>query len=397
MKPSCRSTILAMHLDPRTLLVAAMSVSVFVAALALLIGRVNGLRAATEIGITVLLLAAGFTLIALRGIVEAERLSVYGGAAFTLAGSVWLNRAARGSRELPLRDVGGWVLAALALLAMAVLHEAGVRPGGMVSALHTAVMAILVGRAAWLYRQERRPSLKVPRDLTVGVLALTSVMLLVRSALVLNAPEFTVLKQGGSGVALLMGVGVFVLGTAFGVIWLEVARLQSVLSDMAGTDPLTGLRNRRSFGAEFERELARYGRGGGEFSIAMFDLDRFKSVNDRHGHACGDYVLREFAQLLLRGVRAVDIAGRYGGEEFVVLMIGAAKHTALGVAERVRRATAEAELRWNGLAVPLTVSAGVATVGEDGSEAALLLQAADAALYASKAAGRDRVGAAGAL
>lgn len=385
----------AMALDPRTLLVAAMSVSLFVAVLSLVVGRVNRFRAATEMGITVLLLAAGFTALALRGLEISERASVYLGGAFTLAGMVWLTRVARSYRGIPLRDITGWSVAALTLLAMVGIYESGTVPRTVLASLHTGVLALLVARAAWLFATDGGSGLRAARFLTVGVLVLTIAMLGVRSALVLRAPAFTVLSAGGGSTSLLVGAAVFVLGTTFGVLWLELGRLQGRLERLAATDPLTGLRNRRSLRAEFEREAARTRRGAGVFSAAMFDLDHFKRVNDRHGHAAGDHVLREFARLLNASVRGLDIVARVGGEEFLVLMPGTTKAAARGVAERILRATAAATASWLGGDVRVTVSAGVATFGEDGSDFDALMESADRALYASKKAGRNRVTVAG--
>jgi diguanylate cyclase (GGDEF)-like protein len=126
-------------------------------------------------------------------------------------------------------------------------------------------------------------------------------------------------------------------------------------------------------------------------SIVMADLDHFKSVNDRLGHPAGDEVLRSFGALLTEQVRADDISCRYGGEEFVVVMPGCAKGAAIDGAERLRRATETSGVAYCGATIRLTASLGIATFPHHGQTGDELIRAADTALYAAKAAGRNRV------
>ncbi len=385
-----------MHADPLTLLMAAISVSLFLAILSFVIGHTNKLPAVAAMGLGVLFLAAGFTVIALRGIGLSERVSVYAGGALTLLGTIWIVRVARTSRREPTRDPAGWTIAALTLLGMIAIYETPGVPNAWLSTLHSLGMAVLISRAAWLFASEEGPALRAPKRLTVGVLALTVVMLMARGVLVLTVRDFNVLHANTASVVLLGTVCVFVLGGTLGVVWLELARLQADLTRLAATDPLTGLRNRRSFAAEFEREASRAARTGVGFSVAMFDLDRFKNVNDRYGHLAGDEVLRTFARVLGDCVRTQDLPARYGGEEFVVLLAGAAKNAALVVAERVRRALETSTILTGGAQLHVTTSAGVAAFGDDGTDYDGVLRAADAALYAAKDAGRNLVMVAGA-
>ena len=138
-------------------------------------------------------------------------------------------------------------------------------------------------------------------------------------------------------------------------------------------------------------ELERVQRGGVGFGVALFDLDHFKQVNDGHGHVVGDEVLRRFAEETGRVLRASDHLGRYGGEEFLVVLSGAADAASVGVAaERVRSLVAMHD--WSALrpGLRVTVSAGVTLCrGQDTPEQ--LLARADAALYAAKRAGRNRI------
>ncbi len=169
---------------------------------------------------------------------------------------------------------------------------------------------------------------------------------------------------------------------------------------LSNTDPLTGLANYRMLGDALRRELERAARFGHKLCVLALDLDRFKRVNDSYGHAAGDAVLAEFARRLSTEIREVDLAFRQGGEEFVVLLPetdaagGAALAQRLGAAIRhpsmsvtARRVPGAGQVR--ALRVPVSVSIGVAVYPDHGSTAAAVLGAADDALYAAKAAGRD--------
>jgi diguanylate cyclase (GGDEF)-like protein len=160
----------------------------------------------------------------------------------------------------------------------------------------------------------------------------------------------------------------------------------------ATTDALTGLPNRRYF-EEYVDLLGRGRRADDAVGILMVDVDRFKQLNDRHGHATGDVVLRAVARTIAAAVRDVDVPARYGGEEFVVLLRNPSRAVALEVGERIREAVERLDLRAAGVE-KVTVSVG-ATVGDGGAERVPeLVEAADRALYRAKRFGRNRVEAA---
>ena len=161
------------------------------------------------------------------------------------------------------------------------------------------------------------------------------------------------------------------------------ARRREQLSQLALTDDLTGLPNRRHFQDRLSAELARVGREGVPVSLLLLDVDDFKSVNDTHGHPAGDAVLRELAGVLRDGVRTADVPCRTGGEEFAVILPAADENEARRCAERLLDTIRSAgEIR---------VSAGVATAPTDGRTVAQLFQVADDRLLAAKAAGKDRL------
>jgi len=161
--------------------------------------------------------------------------------------------------------------------------------------------------------------------------------------------------------------------------------------EMAVTDGLTGLHNRRYLDSHlqtlFERAVARRR----PLSLMITDLDRFKLVNDTYGHDGGDEVLREFARRLRKNVRGIDLACRFGGEEFVVVMPDTEATIAEKVAERVRAEIAELPFVINGVGVPVTVSVGVSSLKRGADSVADLLKRADVALYEAKSGGRNRV------
>jgi diguanylate cyclase (GGDEF)-like protein/PAS domain S-box-containing protein len=171
----------------------------------------------------------------------------------------------------------------------------------------------------------------------------------------------------------------------------KMRELQAQLRDQATLDPLTGLFNRRYLDETSERELIRAKRSGQQIGFVMCDLDLFKAVNDAYGHLIGDEVLRVFADLLKRNTRGSDIACRYGGEEFLLLLPEVTPDLAYQRAEQLRTAL-EATLITSGTTViHVTASFGVATFPEHGSTIDELIRAADEALYIAKNAGRNRV------
>jgi diguanylate cyclase (GGDEF)-like protein len=167
---------------------------------------------------------------------------------------------------------------------------------------------------------------------------------------------------------------------------LRNAELLGEVERLATRDSLTGLANRRLFDESLNREAARSQRLGAPLSLLVFDIDHFKQVNDSYGHQTGDRVLREVAAALVTNTKGFDVAARYGGDEFVVLLPGCKLDDAQRVAQRVQREIA----RQVGDA-PVTVSAGVATMPDNAHDSERLIAAADAALYEAKRTGRDRV------
>jgi diguanylate cyclase (GGDEF)-like protein len=170
----------------------------------------------------------------------------------------------------------------------------------------------------------------------------------------------------------------------------ENLRLTTALVELATIDPLTGLNNRRSFFELAEREWTRAARGGAPLTALMLDVDYFKHINDRCGHAAGDEVLISVARRCQQELRSVDVLGRYGGDELVALLPDSAMVDAVTVAERVRATVAESPVLTELGPVDVRVSVGVATAASGATSLRALLSQADAALYAAKASGRNQ-------
>jgi diguanylate cyclase (GGDEF)-like protein len=155
---------------------------------------------------------------------------------------------------------------------------------------------------------------------------------------------------------------------------------------LATRDSLTGIANRRLFDESLGIEAARAQRLRTSLSLIVFDVDHFKQINDAYGHLAGDDVLRSVADSIVASTKSFDVAARYGGDEFVLLLPSCDTDQAMSVAERVRT-----EVGRRSVDTSVTVSAGLATMPDNAIDGDRLLSAADAALYEAKRSGRDRV------
>ena len=158
---------------------------------------------------------------------------------------------------------------------------------------------------------------------------------------------------------------------------------------MSLTDGLTGLYNRRHFDSMVEREFLRSKRYDGDLSLAIVDIAFFKKINDKYGHLCGDYVLKEVAYMILDNFRKTDLVFRYGGEEFVVLLTETDINGSVVPLERLRKRIEEYPFKFNGEGLKLTISIGVADNLVESTQE--LIDNADKALYEAKGGGRNRV------
>lgn len=209
--------------------------------------------------------------------------------------------------------------------------------------------------------------------------------------------ETTARRKDGTMIPVERSISGFRLGDA----WYAVATIRDIterkateakLRELATTDSLTGLNNRRRFMELAEREFTRSMRYQRPLALYMLDIDHFKIVNDTHGHDVGDQVLRSLAETAVIALRGADILGRLGGEEFGVLLPETDEQAAIEVAERLRMSIEHTSIPINnGEELKITVSLGVAVLGKNINSIAEMLKRADVALYEAKQSGRNRV------
>lgn len=171
----------------------------------------------------------------------------------------------------------------------------------------------------------------------------------------------------------------------------EHKMLQSRLEVLASTDALTGLPNRQAIMNRAEKEFACARQTQRPLSIVMIDVDHFKAINDQHGHAAGDHVLKEVGAICQDVLRGSDVIGRIGGEEFVLLLPGAPQASAEQVAERMRARLAGTQIKLNKTEFNVTASFGVATLSDEDNTLQEMLDRADEAMYHAKHGGRNQV------
>ena len=209
-----------------------------------------------------------------------------------------------------------------------------------------------------------------------------------REALLVDSVELCV----GVTVAILAQLSLFLLVIAVPpVLLLQRSLVYQQLQTAARTDPKTGLLNAPTWEQEAAEQIARARASRGRAAVLIVDIDHFKRVNDTYGHLFGDQVLLGVATTIAQQLRQSDLLGRFGGEEFVLLLPGADTTEAWQAAERLRSQVGRMEIEVDEVPVSITVSVGVAVVGDHGNDLVELLTAADLALYRAKETGRDRV------
>ncbi|MBO0144822.1 GGDEF domain-containing protein [Agrobacterium sp. Ap1] len=174
----------------------------------------------------------------------------------------------------------------------------------------------------------------------------------------------------------------------FGFLISAVERLRTEVERLANEDELTGIANRRLFMKHLS-SVCETAHGGQGFSLLLFDLDSFKTINDKYGHAAGDAALKHVADLITRQLGQGDVFARLGGDEFSLLMIGADVNDAEAIAKRIVGEVGSTPLQWGPLQVPLSVSIGIVSRGPSGLNPEILLDSADRALYETKRRGRN--------
>jgi diguanylate cyclase (GGDEF)-like protein len=248
-----------------------------------------------------------------------------------------------------------------------------------------AIYAFLIASELYSYNKERLPVARATAALVAIHGGLNAIVGLSAQFMSVEAPA----SVYDIPIAKFMAAEAMSYGIILGFMLLALSKARAAARQKAAalTDPLTGLANRRAFDHAAERVI-KESRGNETPALLVFDLDRFKTINDRFGHAEGDRALRVFAEVAARNIRADGVLARVGGEEFAAMLI-AEPSTALAIAERIRSAFArEAGSIADGL---VSVSVGVAVMQNKTPDLARLMNAADEALYMAKAAGRNQV------
>lgn len=281
-----------------------------------------------------------------------------------------------------------------ALLVPAMLWPGTTAPQHIAMFWLAALVALLVGLAPSLAGRNRPPRSGAERVI-VGIYLGAGVVGVLRLAEQWVQPQSGPSFDASITPAQQLALAYFVLAPVFATFAFVLAQLerqQRVLEGLAAADPLTGLDNRRAFFEQVRQRLLEGEAGDALAALLMIDLDGFKPVNDRYGHVVGDRVLVGVADALRASLRADDVVGRFGGDEFCVLLARVSPGEATRRAEALRDVVAARPLRVDGVPVPLSLSIGIAHVRE-GRDADLdaLLAIADRRLYLAKRAGRNRV------
>lgn len=377
-----------MSLDTSTLYLVATMVAAMLGGMLLVFGKQENIPALKWWGTAYLLGAASVALWTLAAGALGEPLSLaLNAVGFVACGMVW-NAARVFHGRKP--NWPGLVLGAIAWIAavMTLAPEA--------SALRMTIGAGIVAAyaaltAAELWSDRRRAQQKRWPAIVVPVLHGFVLMLPIVLGDLLHAHDAAF--SDSIWVKLFaVELVLYTVGTVFVIFMLVSDRAVSAHKTAASMDPLTGMFNRRGFAEACARVIDREANAGRPVTVMIFDIDHFKSINDRFGHPAGDEILKLFAAVVVNGLRITDLSGRIGGEEFAALLPCSLEEGVV-VAERVRESFESSGIVDETGPVDTTVSIGVAG-GPAGTELEVLLAAADTALYQAKRGGRNRVEAA---
>jgi diguanylate cyclase (GGDEF)-like protein len=377
-----------MSLDTSTLYLVATMVAAMLGAMLLFFGNQEKIPALTWWGTAYLLGAASVALWTLASSTLGEMLSLaLNAVGFVACGMVWnASRVFHGRKpNLPGLVLGAiaWIAAVMTLAPEA--SELRLTIGAGIVAIYAALTA------TELWRERRRTMRKRWPTIVVPVMHGFVLMLPILLGDLLHPKDG---RFSGSIWVTVFAIELvlYAVGTVFLIFMLVSERTVSAHKTAAAIDPLTGMFNRRGFAEACSRVIEREAHAGRPVTVLIFDIDHFKSINDRFGHAAGDEILKLFAIIVVNALRLSDMSGRIGGEEFAALLPCSLEEGVIA-AERVREAFAASGIVDDAGPVDTTVSIGVAG-GPAGTELEVLLAAADTALYQAKRGGRNRVEAA---
>jgi diguanylate cyclase (GGDEF)-like protein len=378
----------SMLLDISTLYLVATMMAAMLGAMLLFFGKQESIPALKWWGTAYLLGAASVALWTLASNEFGEMLSLaLNAVGFVACGMVWnASRVFHGRKP----NLPGLVLGAIAWIAtvMSLAPEASAMRMTIGAGI-VAVYAALTASELWTERrrtlQRRWPAIVVPvlHGLVLMLPILLGDFLRPQDAAFIGSIWIKVFS---------VELVLYAVGTVFVIFMLVSERAVTVHKTAASMDPLTGMFNRRGFSEATARVIEREANAGRPVTVLIFDIDHFKSINDRFGHPAGDEILKLFSAVVVNSLRITDLSGRIGGEEFAALLPCSLEEGVLA-AERVRETFAASGIKVDEGPVDTTVSIGVAG-GPAGTELEVLLAAADTALYQAKRGGRNRVEAA---
>jgi len=378
----------SMLLDISTLYLVATMMAAMLGGMLLFFGAQESIPALKWWGTAYLLGAASVALWTLAGDALGRLpLLAVNAAGFVACGMVWnASRVFHGRKP----NLPGLVLGAMAWVATAVtLAPEAAELRMTIGAGIVAVYAALTASELWTERrrtlQRRWPAIVVP--VLHGLVLMLPILL----------GDFLRPQDAAFNGSIWLKVFsvelvLYAVGTVFVIFMLVSERAVTVHKTAASMDPLTGMFNRRGFSEASARVIEREANAGRPVTVLIFDIDHFKSINDRFGHPAGDEILKLFSAIVINTLRITDLSGRIGGEEFAALLPCSLEEGVLA-AERVRETFAASGIAVDEGPVDTTVSIGVAG-GPAGTELEVLLASADTALYQAKRGGRNRVEAA---
>jgi diguanylate cyclase (GGDEF)-like protein len=377
-----------MSLDTSTLYFVATLVAAMLGAMLLFFGKQENIPALKWWGTAYLLGAASIALWTFAGTTLGATLSLaLNAVGFVACGMVWnASRVFHGRKP----NLPGLVLGALAWIAAVVTLAPEASAIRMtIGAGIVAIYAALTAAELWSERrralQKRWPAIAVPvlHGFVLMLPILLGDFLSPRDAMIPGSIWVTVFS---------IELVLYAVGTVFVIFMLVSERTVTAHKTAASMDPLTGMFNRRGFAEATSRVIEREASAGRPVTVMIFDIDHFKSINDRFGHPAGDEILKLFSTIVVNTLRISDLSGRIGGEEFAALLPCSLEEGVVA-ADRVREAFENSGIVVEEGPVDTTVSIGVAG-GPAGTELEVLLAAADTALYQAKRGGRNRVEAA---
>lgn len=388
-------------IDPPTLLLVSVSVFTLTGVFLAIAGHIRRERAYGWLAVGALAFAAGWALNLSQYVYGITLITLPVAEVLVLLLPLCLLCATIDFLRLPglrLTLVGAAVTLALTFWMLVVFIDDETVPGAMTSSLNGAAylaVARLFYRNA--YPNNLIGGIIIGAIVIIGTAFILRTVFLMYGVAVSDALGPALRRQVLYTMLLIDLMGIFMLALCFPLF--DFVRTETVLSSanaqltqLAERDPLTGIYNRRVFLSRLEGELQRHRQAALPLSLILFDIDRFKQVNDTHGHGIGDQVLRHVVTTVQRRLRGHDLLARFGGEEFVVLLPATALAAATLVAERVRNELENNPARIDQLApMPTTCSFGVACTDDLPGPPEELLIAADTAMYAAKHAGRNRV------